>query len=306
MATQTTWKDLLQPGTATDFFARRPVPAFDPATAAYTVGNALRLAELCRLVYRHDIEEDDPPPAPTRASFLATAGLRQRRFFRADAPLTRLRAMLVESIAPPDYAVLVFRGTEQHTVDAVTDLTPGFATLVDTATPAVHRGFNDALDLAWIEIDAELAQLAVPVFYAGHSLGAAFATLAAARRRPAAVYTFGSPRVGNRPFAESLASVAIHRVVDDRDVVTTLPPPALGYKHVGHVHTLAAPSASTIAAVGAALELPPGATDYFARLNDPARPAAVLAGLAAGLKALARPPKALADHAPVNYVDRLA
>jgi hypothetical protein len=306
MPGETTWKDLLQPGAAADFFTRRPAPAFDPVATSYTLGNALWLVELCRIVYRHDIEEDDPPPMPTRRSLLETAGLRQRRFFRADAPLTRLRAMLVESIAPPHYAVLAFRGTEQHTVDAITDLTPGFATLVDNATPAVHRGFNDALDLAWTAIDAELSTLQVPLFYTGHSLGAALATLAAARRQPAAVYTFGSPRVGNRPFVDSLAGVPILRVVDDRDVVTTLPPPALGYQHAGEKHTLVEPPAGVAAGLGAALDLPSAADDLLARLADPSRPAAVLAGLAARLKALVRPPKPLADHAPINYVDRMA
>ena len=38
------------------------------------------LAELSRLVYRHDIEEDTRPPYPGRIHFLRQAGLEQRAF----------------------------------------------------------------------------------------------------------------------------------------------------------------------------------------------------------------------------------
>lgn len=58
---------------------------------------------------------------------------------------------------------------------------------------------------------AELAKLGCPVFYTEHSLGAALATLAAARRAPKAGYAFGSPRVGNQAFTSTLASVPIRR-----------------------------------------------------------------------------------------------
>ena len=75
-------------------------------------------------------------------------------------------------------------------------------------------------------------QLVCPIFYTGHSLGAAFATLAVARYPPRAVYTFGSPRVGNEAFAASLQVVPIHRVVDNKDAVVLLPPEAMGFRHV--------------------------------------------------------------------------
>src|SRR4030095_16005235 len=112
MATDTTWQDLLQPGKATDFFARREFVPFDPTRSDYCVANAVWLAELSRLVYRHDTEEDAPPPEPTRTNYLERAGLRQRRFFKVDAGLVRVRALLVESVNE-NFAALVFRGTEQ-------------------------------------------------------------------------------------------------------------------------------------------------------------------------------------------------
>ena len=58
------------------FFSRREFPPFEPEAAAeYNHANALWLAELSRLVYRNDVEEDKPVPQPTRTSFLEKAGL---------------------------------------------------------------------------------------------------------------------------------------------------------------------------------------------------------------------------------------
>jgi predicted lipase len=90
----------------------------------------------------------------------------------------------------------------------------------------------------WDEIEGELSTLACPVFYTGHSLGAALATLAASRHAPQAVYTFGSPRVGNEVFVASLQNLPIHRVVDDKDAAALLPPEALGFRHVGLLQLL--------------------------------------------------------------------
>jgi len=267
----TTWQDLLHPGEATDFFSRRVFPPFDPGASGYSAGNALCLAELCRLVYRHDVEEEDSPPQPTRTSFLARAGLRQRYFF--DSQTTDTQALLAEPAGPSTFAVLVFRGTEQRPKDFISDLEVGLPPLGSTVE--VHAGFKEAIDSVWPKIDAELSKLDCPLFYTGHSLGAALATLAAARRAPAAVYTFGSPLVGNEAFVASLSGVRVYRVVDETDAVTIVPPELLGFRHVGELHLLSAP----------ALKL---------SLNP-----------ITWLRLLTGPPKPLADHAPVNYVDRI-
>ena len=273
MRRTTSWQDLLQPGDAVDFFSRRSFPVFDPATAAYHGGNALWLAELSRIVYRRDIEENAAPPQPTRTSILARAGFQQRGFFVSRK--TDTQAMLIESVAPPVFAALVFRGTEQRIKDFVTDLELG-APHLSEVTPHVHEGFREALDSIWEEVNTALSALQSPVFYTGHSLGAALATLAAARRPPQAVYTFGSPRVGNEAFAASLRDVPVYRVVDDEDVVTTLPPKALLFKHAGEVHLLSDPHADSTL----------GPIDRIRRR-------------------FLGPPKPLADHAPINYVDRI-
>ncbi len=266
MQITTTWQDLLRPGDATDFFSRHPFLPFNPNANSYSPVNALWLAELSRLVYRHDAEENIPPPLPTRTSFIVSAGFRQRQFFLSWE--TDTQAMLVEFGKPAAFAVLVFRGTEQTLKDQRTDLDAGIPPINQTKFD-VHDGFSKALDSVWSEAEAVLAQLTCPIFFTGHSLGAALATLAATRHAPKAVYTFGSPRVGNQAFADSLANVPIYRVVVDEDVVTTVPPENMGFRHVGEEHSLPAP-----------------AQEF-------------------SFQQLFSPPKSLADHAPINYVDRI-
>jgi hypothetical protein len=266
MPTTTSWQDLLHPGDATDFFLRRPFPAFDPTTSAYSPVNALWLAELSRLAYRHDTEEASPAPQPTRTSFLENAGFRQLQFFISQE--TDTQAMLVEFEGTSPFTALVFRGIELNIKDYLTYLEIGKYLLLRHKTD-MYAGFTEALDSVWREIDAALAPLNCPIFYTGHSLGAALATLAAARHAPSALYTFGSPRVGNQAFIDSLCNVPIYRIVDDEDVVTTVPSATLGFRHVGTELRLIAPRHK-----------------FFLNL-------------------FFGPPKTLADHAPINYVDRI-
>ena len=99
----------------------------------------------------------------------------------------------------------------------------------------VHQGFVDVLDKVWAEVEAAVAAWGGPVVYTGHSLGAALATLAASRRAPAALYSFGSPRVGDEAFGRTLDHVPVHRVVNSEDVVATVPPSigSVEFRHVG-------------------------------------------------------------------------
>lgn len=266
----TTWSDLLRPGDATSFFDRVPLPEFVVSLASYSPANAWWLAELSRLVYRHDIEEEQAPPQPSRTSSLASVGLRQIAFFQS--PDGGTQAFLVEAISEPRFAALVFRGTEENFRDWLTNLKT-FPTQIATPDVRVHDGFEEAIDAVWSSVSRELARLKCPVFYAGHSLGAALATIAASRRPPNAVYTFGSPRVGNEAFAEMLRPVALYRIVDDTDIVTTLPPEELGFTHVGELHQIG---------------------------TGPPRRASLNPWY--WIRRLMAPPGSLADHAPINYV----
>jgi hypothetical protein len=261
---ETTLNDLMNPGAADDFFARRPMDPFDPAAdpARFSLPNALWLMELSRLVYRRNPDQELKPHSSPRSKFLGPK-LEEIKFFNDDKADTQ--AMLVQPTTAPKWAALVFRGTEQKVADVISDL--GLSVPLLRKEAIVHRGFKRALDVVWDEIKSSLDQLGdVPLFMTGHSLGAALATLAAARHPPRAVYTFGSPLVGNHAFVETLNGVPIHRVVDDIDGVTFVPPPLLGYEHVGKVRHLS---------------------------EDP-EPSLLL-----------HAEKVAFDHAPVNYVDRL-
>ena len=145
------------------------------------------------------------------------------------------------------FAVLAFRGTE---ADDLEDLATDLATwpveegtnraTFDEGESAVHHGFQVALDEVWEQAEAELteyrSQSSSEIFFTGHSLGAALATLAIARFEGgnASLYTFGSPRVGNRTFvarAGVRATLGQFRMVDENDLVTRVPPGLFGYTH---------------------------------------------------------------------------
>jgi hypothetical protein len=70
------------------------------------------------------------------------------------------------------------------------------------------------------------------VWFTGHSLGAALATLAAWRAGGTGVCTFGSPLVGNQVFAGNFNirfAGRTLRYVNDFDIVTRVPPEPLAF-----------------------------------------------------------------------------
>ncbi len=145
--------------------------------------------------------------------------------------------------------IVCFRGTE---TDELADLTADLDTSL-IAGPwggKVHEGFYDALAKVWRQldrfIDAALLRAkkrygVATVWAAGHSLGGALANLFAARRlerdKPVdGLYTFGQPRAGDRAFARNFDfefKSSAFRFVNNNDIVTRIPPRAMGYQHCG-------------------------------------------------------------------------
>ncbi len=136
------------------------------------------------------------------------------------------------------FAILAFRGTQPGEVrDLATDLKFHQRELSAVGgSVAVHSGFLEALEHVWEPVQScleALSETSTPVWFTGHSLGAALATLAAVRHQPAALYTFGSPRVGQEGLRNVLVGFEVERFVNCTDIVTSVPPPLLRYRHAG-------------------------------------------------------------------------
>jgi hypothetical protein len=104
-----------------------------------------------------------------------------------------------------------------------------------------HAGFMMAFAEVGDRLDAivRARRPGQALWLAGHSLGGALATLAAAHMGREAVqglYTYGGPRVGDSAFASVLPAASHHRFVHREDWVATLPPEFLGYVHAGIPH----------------------------------------------------------------------
>ncbi len=162
-------------------------------------------------------------------------------------------------IAGKDDMILVsFRGTEPKKVqDLFTDAqlfkAPGpggrvhfgFLKAVEHVMEGVHWKIKEFKDFFIQRLGDDHSKLPPALWFTGHSLGAALATLAVAKLRIEkehqeepihGLYTFGSPRVGNPDFADKFNSNFkdhAFRMVHNNDVVTRVPLRAHSYRHVG-------------------------------------------------------------------------
>jgi len=112
----------------------------------------------------------------------------------------------------------------------------------------VHKGFQNEVDDLWPNMQSAILKLGgkktykVDIWFCGHSLGAAMATIVASRcyeddecPNPQELYTYGSPRVGDKTYVEKL-KVTHHRYQNNNDVVTRVPLWIMGYRHDGIHH----------------------------------------------------------------------
>jgi triacylglycerol lipase len=136
----------------------------------------------------------------------------------------------------PHWVVVAFRGTQPDEWKDI--LADANILLVPWRTGLVHCGFKKAFDAIVPQLDPILQRLTPgrTLWFCGHSLGAAMATLAADHYGAGTrgVCTFGSPRVGDHAFSSAFSakfSGKSLRYVNDHDVVTHVPPP-IGYEHV--------------------------------------------------------------------------
>jgi triacylglycerol lipase len=137
-----------------------------------------------------------------------------------------------------DDRVVVCRGTEPHDWN---DIRADLDLASVDAEPAgrIHRGFKREVDDLWPRLEQALKNNTLPVWFTGHSLGGAMATICASRcqlsaikSNPSALFTYGSPRVGNRRYLDYV-DVEAYRWVNNNDIVPRVPPWWLGYRHMG-------------------------------------------------------------------------
>ena len=134
--------------------------------------------------------------------------------------------------------VVVFRGTEPNEWNDIKADVDAVSVVAETAG-RVHRGFRKEVDDLWPRLEVLLKENELPLWFAGHSLGGAMATICAGRCKlseipsnPEALFTFGSPRVGNRRYI-NFVKLCHYRFVNNNDIVTRVPPTWMGYSHAG-------------------------------------------------------------------------
>lgn len=141
-------------------------------------------------------------------------------------------------LANQNDCVVVCRGTEPNEWNDIKADANAVTVVAETAGK-VHRGFKKEVDDLWPKLELALKDNQKPLWFAGHSLGGAMATICAGRCKlaeipsnPEALFTYGSPRVGNNQYI-NFVKIPHYRWVNNNDIVCRVPPPWLGYRHCG-------------------------------------------------------------------------
>lgn len=145
-----------------------------------------------------------------------------------------------------DDLVIACRGTEPTEFNDIKADANALPVIAETVG-RVHVGFKKEVDELWPLVLEDLQRTQnddKEIWFCGHSLGAAMATIMSSRchlypdvEPVQELYTFGSPRVGWPKYVKSLG-VTHHRWVNNNDVVTRVPFRIMGYKHHGELHYL--------------------------------------------------------------------
>ncbi len=211
-----------------------------PFRTRYTPANALWMARLAKIVY---MKLDDGSP-DEKGILQALNQIGAARFDKVVGFNTSSSQACV--ISHDDYVAAVFRGTDE--------LADWLDNVNVKSMPGpfgeVHRGFYEALMDVWPNMRQAIRQIREeesprrPLWLAGHSLGGAMATIAASMLADDdepffGVYTFGSPRCGDKEFARVYRNDGpqqrTFRFQNNNDIVTRVPARVMGYRHVGQL-----------------------------------------------------------------------
>ena len=133
-----------------------------------------------------------------------------------------------------DHIVVAFRGTEPK---EISDIKADLSVLKTWHRGAgkVHRGFMIEVWKLADELATHVYQTEKQLYICGHSLGGAMATLYGTLCRPKnapMLYSYGSPRCGNIDYRNRF-ELQYTRIQNNNDVVPTIPPALMGFRHVG-------------------------------------------------------------------------
>ncbi|MBI1841744.1 MAG: lipase family protein [Verrucomicrobia bacterium] len=203
----------------------------NPNTTRWRAENALSLAMAAQLAYQD---------AGAIDATLKTWGFDRSSFIESPPEAEWDTQAFVASNA--EAVVVAFRGTQP---DKLTDwITDADVVLAMTEVGLVHYGFWAALKSVWGQVEQTIQNHQYrqqSLWFTGHSLGAALATLATAKLRLGlkpvhGLYTYGSPRVGSLQFTDRFDGdfgEFTFRYVNNSDVVTRVATREMGYSHVG-------------------------------------------------------------------------
>jgi triacylglycerol lipase len=162
---------------------------------------------------------------------VAQLKLKQVEFFDHDGSQAYLFASATDCI-------ICCRGTEANEWNDIKADVDAVSVVAETVG-RVHRGFKKEVDDLWPLLEAVLIDNEKTLWFAGHSLGGAMATICAGRcflshipAMPHSLYTYGSPRVGNKRYINN-CDIDHIRWVNNNDIVARVPPPWFGYRHTG-------------------------------------------------------------------------
>jgi len=228
---ETTMDNLAPPYLDYDYFKDCDQLPFRYESNIFDMVNAWWLIEASTLVYA---DKDF-----AAQNFKQKAGFQEVEYYDGTATQCYL-------VSNDKYAVVAFRGSEAKLREGDSNIGHIFADWMANFNFApepweqggnVHRGFKGALDEVWNELEKHISYLQKKnrkIWITGHSLGAALATLAADRYgNVQGLYTYGSPRVGDRDFKEDF-NVNAYRFVNNSDIVAKVPPARM-YLHVGEL-----------------------------------------------------------------------
>lgn len=218
MSTNTASSPLLDWFHGIDLFSRLNTPIEELPL----LQQSLLFAELSQIAYM--------PPEPALTCVQKIGFLDSLYFDREGAQAYRFRNQ--------HDCVVVCRGTEPNEWSDVKADANVVAVLAETIG-RVHGGFKQHVDCLWPVLERALADHERSLWFAGHSLGGAMATICAIRSTlsrltpaPEGLFTFGSPRVGNRVYVNH-CQLLHYRWVNNNDIVTRVPPTWWGYRHGG-------------------------------------------------------------------------